>query len=74
MAKEIRPTQCDRVLNYMITYGRISDSIARDMLGICRLASRICDLGKRGYRIDRADKTVINRYGQKVQVREYWLA
>ena len=69
-----QPTQCERILNYMTTHGRISDSIARDQFGCHRLASRICDLGKQGYRIDREDKTVVNRYGQKVQIREYWLA
>lgn len=69
-----QPTQCERILSYMTTHGRISDTIARDQFGVRRLASRICDLGKQGYRIDREDKVAINRYGQKVTYREYWLA
>lgn len=67
------PTQCDRILNYMTTHGRINDTIARDQFGVRRLASRICDLSRMGYRIEREDKTTLNRYGRKVAYREYWI-
>ena len=69
-----QPTQCDRILNYMTTHGRINDSIARDQFGCHRLAARISDLSKKGHRIDREDKQSINRYGKTVKYREYWLA
>lgn len=69
-----QPTQCDRILNYMTVHGRISDSIARDQFGCHRLAARISDLSRKGYKIDREDKRMVNRYGKKVSFREYWLA
>lgn len=58
----------------MTIHGRISDSIARDQFGCHRLAARISDLSRKGYKIDREDKRMINRYGKKVSFREYWLA
>ena len=69
-----QPTQCERILNYMTTYGRISDTVARDQFGCHRLAARISDLTRKGYRIDREDKSCKNRYGKTVKYREYWLA
>lgn len=58
----------------MTIHGRISDSIARDQFGCHRLAARISDLSRKGYKIEREDKRMINRYGKNVSFREYWLA
>lgn len=40
-------------------------------LGICELSSRIGELEKTGYPIDRTMIEVVNRYGETVRVMEY---
>ena len=40
-------------------------------LGICELSSRIGELEKSGYPIDRNMIEVVNRYGETVRVMEY---
>ena len=40
-------------------------------LGICELSSRIGELEKSGYPIDRTMIDVVNRYGEIVRVMEY---
>lgn len=42
-------------------------------LGIFRLAARINDLRKMGYRIAREMVTVLNRYGESCRVAQYRL-
>ena len=53
-------TQCDRIINYMQKYGKISQRDGFEM-GINRLASRICEIKKAGYPIKTERIKVRNR-------------
>ena len=68
-----QPTQCDRILAYMTTYGRISDSIARDQFGCHRLAARISDLKDRGHVIDTVIETRQYEDGSTTRNARYYL-
>ena len=72
MAENSKPTQCDRLLEYMKKRS-ITQIEALQELGIMRLASRISDLRKLGYLISRKMIVVKNRFGEKCEVAEYSL-
>ena len=75
MAKvDHKPTQNERIIDYMNRFGSITQFEALQDLGIMRLASRISDLRSRGYSITSKYETVINRFGEKTQVKRYRLA
>ncbi len=67
-------TQCDRLIEYMTNNGWVDAMTSWNELGIYRLASRICDLKKMGYKIEKGKKDVINKYGETVTVAKYRLA
>lgn len=72
--KNKRLTQADRVVQYMKDFGSITSRDAMNDLGCMRLASRITELRKSGYAIDRKMIKVKNRYGENCTVAEYSLA
>ena len=69
----MKSTQCDKVLEYMKTFGSITQLQALSDIGCMRLASRISDLRQQGYAIGRRMKTSKNRYGDDVYFAEYYL-
>lgn len=66
-----RPTQEQRVLDYINRFGSITQREAYLDLSIMRLASRISSLKKKGYPITSRMVTVENRFGEKVHVKRY---
>lgn len=66
-------TQNERILRHLQDGNRITQGEAFYEYGISRLASRICDLGKMGFVIQRRRITRKNRYGEKVSFSEYWM-
>lgn len=66
-----RPTQCERILHYMHTFGSITTREAVNDLGVMRLASRISELKKDGYKIEGQMVTVKNRFGEDCHVKQY---
>lgn len=50
--KERKPTQAERILDYIREFGSITQIEALRDLGCMRLASRISDLRKQGYPIE----------------------
>ena len=64
-------TQCDRVVRYMTIHGSITAIEALNELGIMRLASRITDLRREGYAIDRKMVKVRNRFGEECYIARY---
>ena len=64
-------TQCERVLQYMDDFGTISTLEAFNDLGVTRLASRIHDLKRMGYRIESETRSSRNRYGESVHYSVY---
>ena len=67
-------TQCEKVLKYMMDFGSISTYSAFLDLKVTRLASRIHDLKRQGYKI--TSKTIVtkNIYGETTHYSEYALA
>lgn len=72
--KHSRPTQCSRIVSYMQDFGSITQMEAISELGIMRLASRISELKKNGYDIEKRMVKGKNRYGESVSWASYSLA
>lgn len=68
-----KSTQKTKVLQYMITFGSITQLEAFRDLAVFRLASRISDLRKDGYDIQSEFETVKNRFGENVSYKRYRL-
>ncbi len=71
MSEHSKPTQNQRVLDYMEETGGITQLEALKELGVMRLASRISDLRKRGYNITSEMLPVKNRYGETCYIKRY---
>ncbi|MDE6504841.1 MAG: helix-turn-helix domain-containing protein [Clostridia bacterium] len=71
--KNKRPSQAERIIQYMRDFGSITSREAMNDLGCMRLASRISELRKDGYEINRRMIKVRNRYGESCTVAEYYL-
>lgn len=70
---EHKPTQNERIIEYLNQHGRITQLEALQELGIMRLASRISDLKRLGYPIDSKMETVKNRFKEDVHIKVYFL-
>lgn len=70
----MRTTQCQRVVKYMRDFGSITHLEASADIGVYRLASRITDLKKQGYRINVKMESGKNRYGEPTRYARYSLA
>ena len=70
----MKPTQCDKIVDYMEKYGSITQLQAYLDIGCWRLASRISDLKRRGYAIKTDTVKVKNRDGEFVPVARYSFA
>ena len=68
------PSQNTRILEYLETHDGITHLEAEQLLGICRLASRITDLRRLGYEFDTEWVNVKNRWGEKTRIKRYRLA
>ena len=71
--REKKPTQNERVMQYMRDFGSITSAEAMRDLGVMRLASRVSDLRESGVRITSAWETAKNRYGETVSYKRYRL-
>lgn len=69
----MKVTQCDRILRHLKDYGSISSLEAITEYGILRLASRINDLKRMGYKISSETKKSKNRYGETTHFSVYKL-
>ena len=68
-----KPTQNQRILDYMEEYGGITQLDALRHCGVMRLASRISDLRMRGHAIQSEMITVKNQFGEECRVKKYRL-
>lgn len=69
-----KPTQNQRILDYIDQFGSITQLEALRDLSVLRLASRVSDLKRLGYPIKSNFATVKNRYGEECRVKRYYLA
>lgn len=68
---EHKPTQNQRILDYIEEHGGITQREADDYLAITRLPSRIFDLRDEGYNIVGEWVKGKNRFGEPVRVKRY---
>lgn len=68
---EHKPTQNQRIIEYMQEFGGITQLEALRDLGVMRLASRISDLRRIGYDIDSETVAVKNRWGENCYIKRY---
>lgn len=66
-------TQVEKILRHLDEYGSITAAEAMNEYGIYRLASRICDIKRAGYSIDKVTETSRNRYGEPVRFARYMI-
>lgn len=66
-----KPTQNERILEYIEQFGSITQIDALQDIGCMRLASRISDLRRLGYNIVSEIITVKNRYGETCHIKRY---
>jgi len=66
-------SQKARILKHLERYGKIDPLKAWTNYGVYRLSDVIFRLRKDGYEIETGDKVVVNKYGEKCTVAEYYL-
>lgn len=66
-------TQKQRLLGYLQTHESINPLTAWKVLGIYRLASRVSDLKRDGFSIEKRRKNVTNQFGENCRVADYYL-
>lgn len=71
MSEHSKPTQNERVVQYIKDFGSITQLDAIQDLGVMRLASRVSDLRKQGVPIVSKYEKVKNRYGEETQIKRY---
>lgn len=74
MERNTRPTQSDKVFNYIENFGSINTYQAFTDLGISRLSARIWELRNRGINIKKESYKIRNRFGEKITVYKYSFA
>jgi hypothetical protein len=70
---EKRPTQCQKILDYIRRFGKITSWEAYSELGITQLGARIYNLKQQGYIFSTTRVTTTNRLGEKTHYDEYRL-
>lgn len=73
MSVHSKPTQNQRILDYIAEFGSITQLEALRDLGVMRLASRISDLRRQGYNITSERETVKNKFKEKCYIKRYKL-
>ena len=68
-----KPSQNQRIIDYIKEFGSITQFEALRDLGVMRLASRISDLKRLGYPVESEMVTVKNRYGEECRIKNYRL-
>ena len=64
-------TQCDRIIQFIEETGSITQLEALEQFGCMRLASRMCDIKKMGYAVEKKMEKSRNRYGEPISYARY---
>ena len=64
-------TQAEKILRHIAEYGSITTLEAFQEYGITRLASRIHDIKRAGYTVQKVMETAKNRFGEPVCYARY---
>ena len=71
--KNKRPSQCKRLLPFLLDGGTITGYEALRKFSIARLPARIEELRKKGYLISSTWEQTMNQFGEPVRVKRYFL-
>lgn len=66
-------TQLDALLNHFVQNGGLTTFEAFERYGCTRLAARVLELSRKGYKFDKEPVNITTRYGAKVTVMRYTL-
>lgn len=66
-----KPTQNQRILDYIAEFWSITQFEALRDLGVMRLASRVSDLRMKGHNIVSETEAVKNRFGETCHIKRY---
>jgi len=72
MATKQKKSQRTEVLAYMKAHKCITDNIAHEKFGVCRMGSVIYDLRKKGYDIETVMIDGKNRFGNQTRYGKYY--
>ena len=64
-------TQHEAILKYIDDYGSITPMQAFSDLGVTKLATRVSEMKKKGYRFETTEIEATTRYGKKVRYCKY---
>ena len=64
-------TQTEKIIEYIQENGSITPLDALKEIGCMRLASRMCDIKKMGYAVNKKMETATNRNGERVMYARY---
>ena len=68
-----RHNQQERLLVYLRKGNTVDRLSSWQNLGIAKPSSRVSELIRAGHPIQKAWKTVFNRFGEKIRVKYYWI-
>lgn len=71
--KQKKPTQCEKVLDYIRRYGSITSWQTYQDLGVTQLAARIFNLKERGYKFSTERVYTKNRMEEDTHYDKYML-
>ena len=64
-------TQTEKILRHIQEHGSITPLEALREYGVMRLASRMCDIKRAGYSVQKVTETAKNRNGEPVRFARY---
>ena len=70
-AVEHRPTQNERIIEYIQKFGSITQLQALQDLGEMSMNTRMSDIKRLGYPVVSQKETVTNRFGEKIPIASY---
>ena len=65
--------QTERIYTHILAYGSITAAEAYQLYGCMRLASRICDLKRKGHKIHKVMEEGRNKFGEVERHARYFL-
>lgn len=66
-------TQHERIITYLKLFDSITPMDAYEKLGITKLATRIGELKRKGYKFDSKMESGTSRWGDECEYKRYWL-
>lgn len=71
--KNATESQKKRLMAFFKTGQKITSLEALNDLGILQLSARLCELENIGVPISRERLQVVNRYGEQIRIKRYWI-